>query len=318
MPTTQNLQRFRSTAPRFQDYPLLQNLTGWLLFALVYTMRFIPMRLSWLLGSLAGSLAALLYKTNTIAVNLALCFPRLSEARRRQLRRQYFRRLGQAFFNLGLAWTGSPAQVRRHVRLVGGDHVNAALAAGQGVILLAPHMVGLELGFKRVALEWPSICMYRKPRSALQHQLSRYFRTGHGGMCLERYENMKPLVKLIREDTLFYYLPDQDPDHAGKDYVFAPFFAQPAATFTALSRLARLGHAVVIPLFTRQLPYGAGYEVQLLPPLQDFPGTDDVADATAMNQAIAQGLRHMPEQYFWSYRRFKTQPEGMASPYQST
>ena len=311
----QDQNRFQSTRPRFTDYPLFKNFDGWLIYALAFCMRFIPMRVSWLLGVLIGSLFALSYRTNTIPVNLALCFPQLSQARRCQLRRQYFRRLGQAFLNLGIAWTGSTRQLKRHVHIVGAEHVNHAFAEGMGVILLAPHMPGLELGFKRVSLEWPAICMYRKPRDPLKHQLSRFFRTGHGGKCLERYESLKPLVGLIKQGTIFYYLPDQDPDQPGKDYVFAPFFAHPAATFTAMSRLARMGKAVVIPLFTYQLPFGRGYEIRLKPPLKDFPSGDDLVDATAANKAIADGIVDMPDQYFWSYRRFKTQPDNAPSPY---
>lgn len=311
----QDLTRFRSVRPTFKDFPLKQNIGSWMAYAMIAGMRFIPMRVSWLLGILLGSVFALVYRTNTIPVNIALCFPRLSAAKRRRLRRQYFRRLGQSFINLGVAWTGSAAQVKRHVRLVGAEHINNALADGKGVILLAPHVTGLELGFKRVSLEWQTICMYRKPRDPLLHQLCRYLRTGHGGMCLERYESLRPLVGLIKQGTLFYYLPDQDPDHSGKDYVFAPFFAHPAATFTAMSRLARMGNAVVVPLFTYQRPYGGGYEIRVMPPLEDFPSGDDVFDATAMNRAIADGIESMPDQYFWSYRRFKTQPNGAESPY---
>jgi len=287
------------------------------MYALVFGMRYIPMRVSWVLGMLLGSVISILYRTNTIPVNLALCFPQLSLSKRRQLRRKYFQRLGQAFLNLGLAWMGSAKQVKRHVRIIGAEHVNQALAEGKGVILLAPHVIGLELGFKRVALEWPSICMYRKPRCPLQHQLCRYFRTGHGGMCLERYDSLKPLVGMIKKGTVFYYLPDQDPDHPGKDYVFAPFFTQPAATFTAMSRLTRMGNAVVVPLFTYQRPFGGGYEIRLMPPLTNLPSGDDLVDATAMNKAITDGIVEMPDQYFWSYRRFKTQPDHAPSPYRT-
>ena len=311
----QDPKRFQSGDPTFKDYPLKQYLPGWLIYALVYSMRYIPMRISWLLGLSLGCFIHLIYRTNTIPVNIGLCYPNLSKAERRSLRRQYFRRLGQSFLNLGIAWTGSAKQVKRHVRIIGAEHVNNALAEGKGVIFLAPHVIGLELGFKRVSIEWPSICMYRKPRCPLQHQLSRYFRTGHGGMCLERYESLKPLIGLIKQGTAFYYLPDQDPDHPGKDYVFAPFFGHPAATFTAMSRLARLSNAVVIPLFTYQLPYGRGYEIRLKAPLEDYPTGDDMIDATAMNKAIADGIADMPAQYFWSYRRFKTQPDNAPSPY---
>ena len=113
MTTMQDLKCFQSERPRFKQYPLNHNYRGWLLYALVYAMQFIPMRISWLFGLLLGNLAALLYRTNTIPVNMELCFPQLSDTKRQRLRRQYFRRLGQSFINLGLAWTGSARRIKR-------------------------------------------------------------------------------------------------------------------------------------------------------------------------------------------------------------
>jgi lauroyl/myristoyl acyltransferase len=67
---------------------------------------------------------------------------------------------------------------------------------------------------------------------------------------------------------------------------------------------------VVIPCFTRLLPKGEGYELIFHAPLANFPSGDDMIDATAMNAAIETGAREMPEQYMWTYKRFKQRPPG--------
>jgi len=244
-----------------------------------------------------------------------MCFPEKSAQERRQLVRRYYRRLGQGFFDLGLAWMSAPDRLRRLVRVSGIEHYRAALDSGKGVVLLAPHFVGLEIGFARIGLEHSLAHMYRKPSNERLHKTLYYFRTRHGGTGFERYDNLKPLIRFLRQGNGFYYLPDQDPDHPGKDYVFAPFFGVPTATYTALARFVELGHAVVIPCFTYQLPRGAGYEVCLHAPLTDFPVGNEVADATTMNREIEKGVLVHPDQYFWSYRRFKTRPDNAPSPY---
>jgi KDO2-lipid IV(A) lauroyltransferase len=66
----------------------------------------------------------------------------------------------------------------------------------------------------------------------------------------------------------------------------------------------------VIPCFVRQLPYGAGYEIVMRPPLDNFPTGDAIADTTRMNREIETAVREWPEQYFWVHKRFKTRPEG--------
>jgi KDO2-lipid IV(A) lauroyltransferase len=74
-------------------------------------------------------------------------------------------------------------------------------------------------------------------------------------------------------------------------------------------------NAVVMPFYARLLPGGRGIEAILNAPLENFPSGDDLADATRVNAAIEEGVRMMPEQYFWVHKRFKTRPEGAAPIY---
>jgi lauroyl/myristoyl acyltransferase len=40
-----------------------------------------------------------------------------------------------------------------------------------------------------------------------------------------------------------------------------------------------------------------------------------LADAAQMNAAIEAGVREVPEQYMWTYKRFKQRPPGEPSLY---
>jgi Kdo2-lipid IVA lauroyltransferase/acyltransferase len=79
---------------------------------------------------------------------------------------------------------------------------------------------------------------------------------------------------------------------------------------TALSRLAAISGAVVLPCITRQLPGAQGYVARLYAPWEAFPGTDPAADARRMNAFIEERVREMPAQYYWVHKRFKTRPPG--------
>jgi lauroyl/myristoyl acyltransferase len=84
---------------------------------------------------------------------------------------------------------------------------------------------------------------------------------------------------------------------------------------TALSRIAQSTNAVVVPCVSRILPHGRGFEVRFYPPFENFPTDDPVADAKRMNEEIEKWVREMPEQYMWSYRRFKTRPNNEPTLY---
>ena len=66
----------------------------------------------------------------------------------------------------------------------------------------------------------------------------------------------------------------------------------------------------VLPRLTPQ-----GYTIELLPPWQDFPTDDAVADTALMNRRLETYIAAMPEQYYWVHKRFKTRPAGEASVY---
>ena len=79
--------------------------------------------------------------------------------------------------------------------------------------------------------------------------------------------------------------------------------------------VAAISGARVIPFFQRRLPGSRGYELELLPPLENFPGDDAAKDAARIMQLIETRVRQQPAQYLWAHRRFKTRPEGEAPVY---
>ena len=56
--------------------------------------------------------------------------------------------------------------------------------------------------------------------------------------------------------------------------------------------------------------HGGRYRVHVLPVDDDIHSEDMVTSMTAMNRAIEECIAIDPAQYLWSYRRFKSRPEG--------
>lgn len=245
------------------------------------------------------------------ATNLRLCFPELSERERRRLLVAHFRALGRASLLEAVSWWGSREEIDALVRLEGLEHFEAHV--GRPLILLTPHFVGLNIGYVRLTLlPYRFASMYARIRNPHIDQLMRQGRSRFGpSLLISRHEGIKPALRAIRAGMPFYYLPDQD--FGLRDAIFVPFFGVPAATVTALPRLARITGARVLPCVVRQ--EGPGYVVRFLPAWEDFPGKDVESDTRRMNAFIEDQVRQTPEQYFWLHRRFKTQPAGEPSVY---
>ncbi|MDA8390701.1 MAG: lysophospholipid acyltransferase family protein [Gammaproteobacteria bacterium] len=273
----------------------------------------LPLPLLAPVGRLIGALAYHLAnrRRRVVQTNLRLCFPKLSGRARRRLAKAHFRALGQAVFDVPIAWWASPRRLRRLVQFVDRHHFDEAAAAGR-VILLVPHFVSMKIGVV-LSLERPMANVYRRLPNPVVESAFRAAIGRFGATMIAQEEGVKPILRALHEDRVLYYLPDQDFGERGS--VFAPFFGVPTSTLEAAGRLSRAVGARVVPCYVWQRPWGRGYQVAFGPALSGFPSGDKLTDATATNAAIEVGVRVHPEQYFWVHKRFKTRPPGSGPVY---
>jgi KDO2-lipid IV(A) lauroyltransferase len=280
----------------------------------MWLLHFLPLGV---LAPLGDGLGMLLYRfgrerRRVARINLRLCFPQMPDHERERLVRRHFRAFGRSVLERSILWWSPKARIQRLVQIEGLEHWQAV--RDRPVIWLAPHFVGLDMGGVRLTSEYPLVSMYSRQKNPVFNDLLLRSRTRFGTSHLvSRQEGIRPVVKQLKAGLPFYYLPDMD--YGARDAVFVPFFGVPAATITALSRLAQMTGAAVVPCVTRQLPGGAGYVLKFYPAWTDFPGSDAEADTRRMNAFIEERVLEMPEQYFWLHKRFKTRPAGEARFY---
>ena len=277
--------------------------------ALIWLLHFLPLPLLSRIGEAFGILLyALAHERRGVChLNLARCFPQMAEDARVALAKRHFRVLGRSVIERGLLWWSSRERITRLVRVRGREHLERAL--GRPLILLAPHFVSLDAGWTRLTCEWDLASIYANQKSPALNRTLFDGRTRFGRQRLfSRQQGIRPALATLKEGRPFYYLPDQD--YGPRDALFLPFFGVPAATVTGMTRLARLSGARIVPCVTRMLAGGAGYELVCHPAWDDYPSEDIEADTQRMNAFIEARVREMPEQYFWTHKRFKTRPPG--------
>ena len=280
----------------------------------LWLLHWLPLPLLAALGNLAGWLMVLRpsRRRGIVATNLALCFPEATPALRRRWLRQTYQASLRAVIEHGVLWWGSAVRLRRLIRI---DNPEAALGDGtRPVIWLAPHFVGLDMGGVRLTMDYEIASIYAPAKDPVIDRLMLHGRTRFRDIVLiARHDGIKATLNAIKSGRPFYYLPDQD--HGRLNAVFVPFFGVPAATVSALPRLAKLTDAQIIPVVTRQLSWGRGYALRFYPAWDNYPSGDLEADVTRMNTFIEARIREMPAQYLWLHRRFKTRPAGQPHLY---
>ncbi|HOX70528.1 MAG: LpxL/LpxP family Kdo(2)-lipid IV(A) lauroyl/palmitoleoyl acyltransferase [Dokdonella sp.] len=306
-----------SAAARFQP-GLLSPLhwPAWIGIGVLWLLSRLPYRVLMAAGRCLGGLIAWLpgSRRRIAQRNIALCFPGLDTVQQARLLEQNLRDVGLMLAEFALAWMGSSRAIARvPVTIEGIEHVAAATARGQGVLLTGAHFSHLELA-GRLLVERGGIelaGMYREHGDAAFEWAIRRSRQKYAATMFTKNE-VRACVRYMKAGGCIWYAPDQD--MRGKDTVFVPFFGVPASTLTATHHLARLSGACVIPFFHRRLPDG-GYALRLEAPLAGFPGADVTTDTARINAMIERMVREAPSQYLWIHRRFKSRPAGQESLY---
>ena len=274
----------------------------------------LPRSLSMGTGRLIGHIVHAAGRSRRAIVrrNIELCFPELSTAERDALTRAHFVALGISVIEMGLGRWASDAQHLKLGKLVGIEHLNAAIDAGKGVILLSAHFTTLEIMGRVLALNCPPFdAVYRKNRSDFITELLRTGRERSADDTIEK-RDIKKMVRNLRKGRPVWYAPDQSYDRKGSEVI--EFFGVPSMHTTATSALARLGKAVTLPFFPQRVDDGS-YVFTILPPLENFPSGDDVEDTRKYIRALEEHIRKCPEQYFWVHRKFKNLPDGYPDYY---
>lgn len=222
------------------------------------------------------------------------------------------RELGRGFVEICVAWRRSSDHVIGLVREVEGwEYAEQALARGQGVIWVTPHLGSYDIAGRYVSSRTPVLAMYRPPKLAWLEPLMNAGRErDSGAVARADTSGVRLMLKSLKDGGSILVLPDQVP--SGGDGVWVPFFGKAAYTMTLVPRLAQATGASVLMFFGERLPGGRGYRVRISP-LQGEFNKDKLHDAAIINANVERLILQAPAQYLWSYRRYKI-PAGAERP----
>lgn len=211
-----------------------------LALGVLWLLHFLPRPLLARLGEVIGLLLRAFgaERRDVVRTNLALYFPHLDEKARARLALRHFMAAGRALADTTIAWWSSANRLRKLARVEGFEHFTAALARSP-TILLAPHFVGVNILAIRLSLERDSISMYSHQKDPVFDRFLVSRRRRFRPIRLAtRQDEIKPVIRALREGLALFFLPDMDFD--ARDAVFVPFFGAPAATVSALPGRPRL------------------------------------------------------------------------------
>lgn len=291
-------------------------MTQTLVSGLLRLLACLPLPIVHGMGMLLGYLLWLIpNSTRRIAhINLSLCLPDWPAVARRRLLRKNLAETGKTLLELGPLWCWDRRRLNGFIKdAENHETVSAVFSQDQGAILITPHLGSWELVGLYYSNKYSMTVLYRPNRLGLDPLIC----TGRGRFGAQLVttdrRGVRTLWQALKDNTLLGVLPDQDP---GRDKgVFVPFFGLSANTMTLVARLARRTGAPVFLTYAERLKQGKGFKIHLQP-LPNIIEEKSLENAVAaMNVAIEQAVRQLPEQYLWGYKRFKTRPPSMPKVY---
>lgn len=211
---------------------------------------------------------------------------------------------GKLVAELPRLWLGRPVRVE----WVGAELVEAALAEGRGVVFLTPHLGCFEIAAQAYAQRFgqatqPITVLFRLPRQAWLRDVVIELRQRPGlQTALATLSGVKQMIKALKKGESVGLLPDQVPPQGMG--VMAPFFGREAYTMTLSVRLVQQTGACVLLVWGERLSWGRGYRVHVQPMSITLPA-DLRGAVTAVNHAMETLVLQCPQQYLWSYARYK-------------
>ncbi len=279
---------------------------------LLRTCSLLPLRLNHQLGALIGYLLYLIpnQARHVCKVNIGLCFQDKSAKQQRLLLKTTLRETGKTFTEMGAVWYWDSDRLLALIHKVHDEYLLLdALTRQRGILLMTPHLGCWEILNFYLNQHGNFTCMYKPPRlSGLDTVILNARKRTGSRLAPTTTSGVKMLYSALKQGEMVGVLPDQNP---GKDQgVFAPFFGLPANTMPLVLRLARQTKPLVLLIYSRRLPKGRGFDIYLQSLDDDIYADDPVIAAACLNQAMEQAIRQCPEQYQWSYKKFKYQPDG--------
>lgn len=277
----------------------------------------LPLPLLQRIGALIGRLVSLSSRSGiyqTVLRNLQLCYPQQSDAWHQAMVKATLRSTAMTAFEFAKTWGMPPKYSVSQIREVHGEAIfHDALAAGKGIIAIVPHWGTWEFMNAWINQYTAPVIMYKPGKQPGVDALVAEARGRMNAIVVPTDDSgVRATFKALRKGGFTAILPDHIPGKNGG--IFAPFFGLSTWTGVMVPKLAAKTQCRVIVMGCMRRADGQGFDVYIQPGDPDINHEDVAISAAAMNASMERFINIAPEQYQWSYKRFK-RSEHMPDPY---
>jgi KDO2-lipid IV(A) lauroyltransferase len=273
------------------------------------TFSLLPMGFNLWMGRCMGWAAGFFMapKSKIVYANLKTAFAAdLSPSQLRQMTREVFMNFIQSVVEFISLPKMKRLGLETFVEFRGKENIDAGMAQGKGVILLAIHSGSWELASVVGAAARGPYHIVANDQSRFPHlgRLLNDYRTHTGANVITAGTATKEIIKAMQRNEVVSLVLDQ----GGKTGLEVPFFGKTASMSTGAMRLALKYGCAVCPVWIERLKNGK--HVLTISPAMPLAVTGDIEKDLKVNISKAaaqfeQLLKEHPAEYTWFYKVFK-------------
>ncbi len=273
----------------------------------------LPFRVGSQVGAWLGVLGYRLgIRARGVETQIAFAFPDLPLREVKRLARESYENLGRTALEAALM-ERRPVQdlLDLFEQVDGFEHIDAALRAGRGALLVTGHLGNWELGGSYIAARGvPVDAIARHMGNRVFEQYLTRVRQRFGVRVVFDEQAVRHTPRSIRENRIVGFLSDQGV--LGLASTFVPFFSRFAKTPRGPAVFALRLEVPVIFTVAVRLPSGR-YRLIVEQIPVEYTGdreADTIGLVATYTARLEYWVTQYPGQYFWQHRRWKYQPAG--------
>lgn len=278
--------------------------------AIYFLLKFIAILPLSFLQRIALWIAYLLFHTNSsikriTAINLRLAYPELNEQALQKRLRLSIQSQCMTYIEFVKCWGMSPQYSLNLLKNIhGAELLEKALANQKGVIVVVPHFGCWELLNAWLNIYTQPMIMYKPDKIKGVNRYILNAREKFNATLVPTDETgIRQIFKHLKQGGLTVVLPDHLPKASGG--IYSHFFQQNTLSATLVSKMAAKTQCNVIGLSCIRNPELSSFDVYCTELSQTILSKDLQQSVDSLNLAMQEMIQLAPEQYIWSYKRFR-------------
>lgn len=189
--------------------------------------------------------------------------------------------------------------------IYGWELVEEAIKNKNGILFLTPHIGSYDLAGRYISEKLPFniIAMYKEPNLKFLKKIIQTGRTRNKGISVPTsISGIRLIFKALKNKQATIILPDQVPKNG--EGILVPFFNKDAYTMTLIYKLANINDVTTLFYVGERLKNGKGFNLHII----KFQGNltkNKQKDTLLINYNLEEIIKKFPEQYLFSYNRYK-------------